>query len=254
MRMIVITTTATLRPDILERTLSSFRQYMFTDDILRRIRVEMVINIDPAGPGDVREVMDVPGRYFSVIATRNPVQAGFPAAFRWAWSKAAESLSALYVFHLEDDWILSRPIDVLDMIRVLESNPDLAVLRLPAFHAGTETMKNWNLHFPWNGSFYECPEDLKITAGFCGHPSLIRMEFVKNSAHLLEGDRNPEKQFHRGGPPELLREVLRWRYGVYASPGSLPAIRDIGREWMVKNNLSKAGSKAFFTHWERYNA
>lgn len=252
--MIVITTTATLRPDILERTLSSFRKNLFTDEALRAFPTELILNIDPAGDGSVRDVLAVARAHFPTSAVRTPQTAGFPQAFKWTWMQAAEHASSLFVFNLEDDWGLSRPVDLVDMLRILMADPDLALLRLPAFYAGAVSMKNWNLHFPWNGSFYECPEALKITAGFCGHPSLIRRAFVRDTAPLLDPSRNPEKQFHRGGPPEILKEALAWRYGVYGKPGQEPAIQDIGREWMIKNNLAKAGSKAYFTHWERTNA
>lgn len=250
--MIVITTTATRRPEILRKTLESFYYHLFGD--LQDTQAGLILNIDPVGPGLAEDVIRIARRYFSVIAIRHPMRPSFSEAFKWTWDMARRHKEASYVFNLEDDWKLLYPVDIKNMIEILESEPELALLRLPAFPAGADNMKNWNLFFPWNGRFYECPENLKITAGFCGHPSLIKMDFVRAVAPLLDGKRNPEKQFHRGGPPELLKEVARWRYGVYARPGDPPAISDIGRKWMTRNNLSKAGSKAYFTHWEEVDA
>lgn len=251
--MIVITTTATRRPEILARTFESFRQYLFTDAVLEKIPVELIINVDPVGQGTLRDMISVARAHFQVITLRDPEAPSFPAAFKWAWYQAAEHVTARYVFHLEDDWELQRPIDLEAMIGLMEEFSGLALLRLPAFAAGPEVMKNWNLQFPWCGKFYECPKDLRIAAGFCGHPSLIKIEFVRNAAWFLSPEKNPEKQFHCG-PRLLLDEVSKWRYGVYARPGDPPAIQDIGRKWMIENNLCKAGSKAFFTHWEEANA
>jgi len=254
MAVIVITTTATLRPEILAKTLETFRSNLFTDEALRLFPTELILNIDPAGHGSATSVMEIARAYFPVSAVRCPAAPSFPKAFMWAWLTAAQHKTARYVFHLEDDWELMGPVSLEDMIRTIEQTSDLGVLRLPAFFAGKVSMKNWNIHFPWNGQFYECPEDLRIAAGFCGHPSLIRMEFVRNAAPLLEGSRNPEKQFHRGGPSLLLKEVAKWRYGVWGAPGRPPIIRDIGRQWMIKNSMAKSGSKAFFTNWEKVNA
>lgn len=246
---IVITMTATRRPEILERTLASFRENMFTDET-----PDLILNVDPVGPGDLRKVMRTARKYFPVTACRVPGRPSFPAAFKWAWLQASQAREAEFVFNLEDDWELLRPVDLEGMTATLRSSKDLAILRLPAFPAGWEHMKNWNLFYPWTGAFFECPEDLRITAGFCGHPSLIKIAFVRAAAPLLDDTRNPEKQFHRGGPAALIEEVVRWRYGVFAEPGDGPAIRDIGREWMAKAGLQKAGNKAFFTHWEEAHA
>ena len=110
-------------------------------------------------------------------------------------------------------------------------------------------MKNWKYFYPFNGEFFECPKHLRREVGFCGHPSLIRGEFVQNIAPYLDQEKNPEKQFHHGRP-ELMQEIDCWRYGVFAEPNQPPAIRDIGRKWMIQNKFKKAGSKAFFTQWE----
>ena len=48
----------------------------------------------------------------------------------------------------------------------------------------------------------------------------------------------------------LIKEVLKWRYGVYGGRAQPASVRDIGRDWMVENGLRKAGSKAWFTTWE----
>lgn len=56
---------------------------------------------------------------------------GFAGAIQSGWSWAAD---ADYVFHLEDDFLFNKPIDVTGMIAVLENNPDvvqMALLRQP---------------------------------------------------------------------------------------------------------------------------
>ena len=249
--MIDVTITATMRSYIFRQTVSSFKKYLFKDDLFKGKPPSVIINIDPVGPDpDVRFVLSVVRQYLSrIVFIRVPGEPSFPKAFKWVWSQT----EADFVFHLEDDWELLRPIDLGRMIEVMKSKPDLAALRLPWKATQADSMKNWRYFFPWNGEFFECPTELKRAVGFCGHPSLIRGEFVRNTVKLLDPTRNPEKQFHHGDPA-LLEEVDKWRYGVFARPNEPSAIRDIGRKWMVANGWRKAGSKAFFTTWEKIDA
>jgi len=136
------------------------------------------------------------------------------------------------------------------MIEILNDEKDLALLRLPQFKSTEDKMKNWDKFFPWNGKYFECPDELRKVVGFCGHPSLIKGEFIKKCAPLLNMELNPEKQFHGDNQP-LVDEVMKWRYGVFSKPNHPAYIKDLGREWMLKNDLKKKGDKAWFTEWEK---
>jgi len=233
--------TATKRPDVLAKTLDSFKKNLFKD-----APVTVFLNVDPVGSTcDPRVLLEVVLDYFPNVVWRNPAIPDFAKAFKWCWMQS----SADWVFHLEDDWELLRPVDMGKLISILEKNKDLALLRLPFFYSGEDRMKNWNKFFPWNGEFYECPKEMRQGVGFCGHPSLIKGEFVHSIAPHLSEESNPEKQFHHINT-KVINEVLKWRYGVYGVPISPPFLKDLGRKWMVQNNLKKKGSKAFFTTWE----
>lgn len=237
--------TATLRPELLYQTLKSF-----TDKLLPALKCRAIINVDPVGIKGVtqKEVVDVCREFFSNTLSNTPKRASFPHAFKWAWSQAR----APWVFHLEDDWELVRLIDLDAMINLFNKYENLVVLRLPYKVAGTSDMKNWNLFFPWNGEFFECPKDQILRAGMCGHPSLIRGSFVRKAAVRVAQDKNPEKQFHHRNS-ELKRLQEGCRFGVFAQPGDPIAIVDIGRGWLEANGLGKKGTKAFFTEWEEVN-
>lgn len=237
-----IVMTATIRPEVLDKTLESFMRNMFSSANCR-----LIINIDPVGRKDVTQddVLDVARKYFSSIFFNTPDVANFPAAFKWAWSMAGTE----YVFHLEDDWDLGRPIDLQDMVAIFGRHENLAILRLPYTRSTEDNIKTWNRFFPWNGDYYACPNGERASLGMCGHPSLIRGKFIKRTWPFIDILKNPEKQFHHGSPG-LIAEVLNWQYGIYAKPGEPPAIRDIGRRWLNANGLRKRGSKAFFTEWE----
>jgi len=242
--MIDITMTAVRRPEILKRTLHSFYTKCFAP-IIHQCR--LVVNIDPVGDNvPAHEMVPIIEAFFKYYHVRMPIDPSFPEAFRWTW----ENVSAPYVFHLEDDWELLYNVDIFDMIRMMENHPRIASLRLPFFRSTQKDMKNWNLFFPWNGEYFECPEDLRKTAGFCGHPALLRSEFVQKCAPLIDTRLNPEKQFH-GGNDALVQEVLNWSYGVYGQPNQSQMINDIGSVWRAQNKYKKAGNKAFFTQWEK---
>lgn len=236
-----VTITACVRPDLLMKTLDSFFL-----NLLWQADCRIIINVDPVGWSDDPETMEKVCRYYSSEVISNfPDRPGFGKAFKWAWDQAETD----YVFHLEDDWKLLRKVSLSSMVEILEKNSDLASLRLPQFKTDGEKMKNWNLFFPWNGQFYECPKELRIGGGFCGHPSLIKGVFVQRCRILIDENKNPEKQFHTGNK-ELVAEHLRWRYGVYAYPGDSNYIEDMGRKWVEYNGWKKKGSKAYFTVWE----
>ena len=242
--MIEILMTATKRPEIIERTLRSFKAKLF-----RNIPARLIVNIDPVGPGTTKDVLDVMGEYFRVKSVNLPEVPHFGRAFKWVWSQAEADLC----FWLEDDWELIRPLSLLDMMEVMFETPDLASLRLNWKPTKQWAMKNWKFYFLWvqvnKSGFFECPRKDRQEVGFCGHPSLLRGAFVRKCAQWIDANLNPEKQFHNGNE-RLIREVLKWRYGVYGGQNQPPSVRDIGREWIVSHGYRKKANKAWFTQWE----
>jgi len=240
--VIEVTITATNRREVLFRTLSSFME-----NLLFRCNVEAIVNVDNVGDeGSPESVIRTVELFLPIKTSRRSLEPNFPEAFSFCW----QSVDADWVLHLEDDWQLLKRVEIRDMLKILDEEEDLALLRLPQFKSTEKTMKNWDKFFDWNGKYFECPNDLRQAVGFCGHPSLIKGEFIRKCAPLLRTDLNPEKQFH-GDNPELVAEVLKWRYGVFGAPNSSPYIKDLGREWMVNNGYKKKGSKAWFKVWEK---
>lgn len=231
----------TLRPNLLFQTL-----YSFDLNLVGNYSRRCVVNIDPMGDSEADQVWAICRMFFEQVKVRESKEPHFGKAVKWLWEQVEND----WVFHLEDDWRLNRSVNLNEMISIMESEKDLAILRLPQFKSCEKDMKNWNKFFPWNGRYYECPEELRGGLGVCGHPSLIRGEFIKRVVPMMDANRNPEKQFHSKSGP-LMEEVLRWRYGVYGKPGWNPVITDLGRRWMVENGFRKKGNKAFFTEWER---
>jgi hypothetical protein len=245
---VLVALCACKRINLIYKTITSMME-----NLLGRVECDAILTVDPVGheQDTARKIIRLVETYMEVIMSRESLDAHFGAAMYHLWSMAANYKDEYdYVFNLEDDWELLQKVDIFEMIKILEEEPDLALLRLPQFRSDADKMKNWDKFFPWNGKYFECPDELRKGVGYCGHPSLIKMEFVANCAPLINPELNPEKQFH-GDNEKLVEEVMKWRYGVFSKPNHPNYIQDLGREWMVRNNFKKAGSKAFFTTWEK---
>ena len=244
-----ITMTATRRPGILDITLNSFYNLMFKPKA--SLINNVFVNIDPVGPGTLNDTIDICRKYFphDKLIVHSPNTPSFGKAFVWTWTQTLSTESAC-VFHLEDDWELQREVDLHQMFLLLYLYPDLALLRLSAFPSGAHIMKCWDKFISWNGTFFEVPPNLRGLLGFCGHPSLIRKDFIRHITPYMDEDKNPEKQI-KGNHPVFGPYIRGSRFGVYQKQDSEALVRDIGRQWMIKTGYRKAGSKAYFMQWEK---
>jgi hypothetical protein len=243
-----ITITATSRPEILRRTLQSFNTNMFRfhSSLIRNV----FINVDPVGTADPKETIRVCSEVFDpkIVTAHVPSTPSFPKAFIWTWQQTLSTDSAC-VFHLEDDWELLRPVDMQQLFLLLYLYPDLTSLKLSAFASATHVLKCWDKFCTWNGTFFEVPPNLRGLLGFCGHPTLLRKEFVRAVLPYLDDTKNPEKQI-KGSHPQFGQYILSHRFGWYHGQDEPAAVKDIGRQWMIDNGFRKSGSKAWFTEWE----
>jgi len=236
--------TATRRPEILNRTLSSFRERLF--GAKRDLR--LIINIDPVGHEECTtdDVLRVCEMYFDRVVHRAPDKPSFPRAFHWAWSTAETET----IFHLEEDWELLRTFD-LDLMNYSVQTVPFAHLRLSQWKSEAR-LKNWKwfLEYDKENCAFMIPKDVTGTIGFCGHPSLNHRDFIKTCVEHMDPDRNPEKQI-KWRNKALWEKVGHMNFGVFQHPHEPAAVRDTGRKWMIKHGWAKAGNKEHFITWEK---
>jgi hypothetical protein len=247
-----ITCTATLRPELLERTLSSFTKHLFRQCIER---ARLIINIDCAGADPdlkdkkINEILSVIDHYpFREVTFRIGDPPHFGHAFVWCMNQIETPL----FFHLEEDWEMIMDIDFEEMMNTMDVDYKLVHLRLSTFVSGEKTCKNWNKFLDWNGMYFEVKPDERGVIGWAGHPSLNRSFFIQHMLKFINKDKNPEKQIKgvRGNHPR--NDLFTYyHFGSFHPQNSGKAIIDIGRQWMVDKGYAKAGNKAFFTRWER---
>ena len=246
-----ITMTAVQRPAILERTLKSFRDNLFRPNLL--IDYQLIINVDPIGElVSISYIHDLCADFFPHPIVVTQTKAHFGRAFHRVWSIASYR-DAEFIFHLEDDWEITRTVDLFAMIDCMCRNPEIAMLRLSTVgNDGGPCINQWGHKFPWNGRYYEIPKEDRAKLRVAGHPAIIRPEFISQVLPFLDPEKNPEKQMALNNP-DIGPIIDSYCFGVWNHPGLPANIRDIGREWMIKKGFNKQGNKAWFTQWEQTN-
>ena len=216
------TTTAMARPEIIDRTYSSFSKNLIG---LNMKESRLFINIDPL-PVDIdrNEVVKVAKKYFKEVHVNMPPIANFTKAVNWCWSNAKTDL----IFHLEDDWELTQKISVPKMIQHFKDLPNLMEVALRAY----------------NYSYKSLPLS----------PCIIHKRYYKKVAGRLNETINPEIQL-RGKKFKIKMPVLSGgvpRDGKLVMYSNDIVIKDIGRKWMNQSKYKKpTGKKGHFITWEK---
>ena len=232
--MIDITITSTLRPDVLEETLISFKTKLFNEGDYR-----IIINIDPVGNKKVTQddVESVVRKHFDDVIVNKPVTANFSKALIWCWSQCESK----YVFNLEDDWTLNKTVDINELKHLLETNDNLASIRLNKRN-NTETMKGVKYSQKFNHIIGKHRYD-----SFSLNPSIIKKEFIDACLKGMIGNTNPETQL-RDRKCSLYEKVIsKWDYAVYGNFGDKSLIVDIGSKWRCDRGLTN--KKKNWTTW-----
>jgi hypothetical protein len=222
--MITFTTTATVRPELIEATYLNFTNNLKGINLKK---CELVINIDPMPTDRLLErpkIIEIAKKYFGTVTYNFPEVANFPMALRWVWTNTKTQ----YVFNLEDDWRLGANIEIPQLIKILENNPNAIGVSLNAY------------------LFASNPNRIRLS------PGLFRGDWVREVAKHLHANRCPEKQVRTTVPANLIKPMLN--FPDYKNPklGKI-VVFDTGREWrqrrgLVKNNQNE---NVGFTTWKK---
>lgn len=216
--MIDFTTTATCRPEVLRQTLTSFSENLLGVDMSKSF---LHLNIDPVpDKGDWTTTYEVASSFFAKVHINVPKVASFPAAVKWCWSQPRTR----FFFHLEDDWIMKRPIVIDEMIAILLAQADLSCVNLRAYN------------FP--------DGDSRI----CLSPCLMRTEHARVISERLSITANPEKQLR----PVAFDNPEGGKHGGFLGM-QVPldvVLKDIGRTWLATSGWKKT-KVTHFTTWEK---
>jgi len=115
------------REGLLQRTLDSFDKMIKLDGDMKWLQ-RLLID-DSANPSYNQYIVDNfldAGRFTGAIF--HPIRLGFCRSIWDAWRRL--EVGSDFVFHLEDDFLFLREIQLRDMVRVLRTEPDLAQIAL----------------------------------------------------------------------------------------------------------------------------
>ena len=227
---------AARRPDLLERTLSSFFQNLIRNFSINRV----IVNIDPlfGDDHDHERCISVLKSYFGdpplMLTVRSPEQPGFCAAVKKNWLATTTD----YILHLEDDWLLNRPVhaDILHFfqdkrvtqVSFLSKEKYWDTRRKGYIHAWRRRPKIFGIKLPYPKTTLPL---------FTTSPSFLRGSFARKAASLMIERLDPEKQFFTHTNPELQAYVAPYRNRLH---GDDIIVTDIGRTWRAERKIEKA--------------
>lgn len=200
------TTTACNRPEILEQTYQSYTRNLKNINFKQST---LYINIDPVPDNtNISDMITVARKYFGNVIYNTPTEPNFAQAILWC----LQQVKGEYFFHLEDDWILLREVNIHDMIDII---------KLPNVSQCILNKKNIN------------PKELYEPAFI---PSLFLTKIVNVYIKLMNNESNPESQMKN-----IFRQNI-FQIQKYKSQSFAPHIelsRDIGREWLKSNGIKR---------------
>ena len=225
---------ATRRPDLLAQTLSTFEEGLF-----RHFRVTRIIaNVDPlfGTAKEQRECVALIRRYDPDASITQPGGAGFAAAVARTWAASTADI----ILHLEDDWLLKRPVHPADLEAMVR---DRRVGQVSFNHAGKDWSQRRKGRFCYTrGRRYTAfgvrlPFKHRVPL-FLTAPSFFAGDFARHAAQLMNPNFDPEKQFCRGLNPLLESYVLPFKNLILGENPDF-YIEDIGRAWRERRGIVK---------------
>lgn len=201
------TTTACVRPELLDQTYSSLDNVLVDVDL--KTEGVLYINIDPV-PGSseqaINEELEVARSHFSEVYHRVGEPGGnFSRAASWTLSQPTGE----YFFNVEDDWLFNGKICIQEYINKIKFDTRDSILQCIV---GQKYFQNL-IHFP---------------------PSLFQTAIIQSilTQHPIPENENPERWLRELKDPKQLVD-----YNVTSLGGV--TCRDNGRKWMNSQGYSK---------------
>jgi hypothetical protein len=212
------------RGEYLTRTLTSFER-LVTGPITSRI-----IHDDSADPAYAAWLKTTFSQY-TIVST--PARSGFNGAMQSAWTYLDQFATEPYVFHLEDDFLFTRPVDLVAMVQVLQTFPHLAQMAL--------RRQPWNDAEREAGGVVEQNPEAYTERSMLGHKWLEHRQFWTTNPsiypRMMCGWSWPDGAHSEGvftqrllaaGLPEPLAGAVR--FGYWGNRTDAPWVEHIGHE------------------------
>ena len=223
MFQIDVAMTAALRPEIIERTLTSIRSKLHWAGGFNLI-------VDIASVGDKqysqKQVEKGIRNYFPEAKVRIKKDSFQAEALKWTWRNS----NSPYMLQWEDDWVLERDIYLQDVMNKMKSWYGYICF---------DRIKKSVLDYPgYKDHFVKTDHTIweRIKGkSLGGPPALMKAEYVKAALRLIDGTKCLDTMSH-----EPLTETLldNWGVAVYLrEDGEGNLVRDIGKDWRKERGL-----------------
>ena len=240
--MIDVAMTASIRPDVIIRTLESIG----TNITYRPLR--LIVDISHVG-----EVHKYSQDYCIEVIKNCCTQYGIDLVYRklplslqaealkWTWSKADTD----FVLQWEDDWVLLQKIDITVLMQLMNKH-QFGMLYFDRY-------KKSVVDYPgYKGVFNKLTNNTYVRIkgkSLGGPPALLKKEYIKAVLPLIKD----EVCLDTISPTKEVQEVLKnWSIGVYYhTKGNL--VKDIGKEWKERNNLIMRKNTKVGVQWIKKN-
>lgn len=217
------------RPDLLARTLASFGPNLF-----EALRFKGVyVNIDPfcGTDADGRACAALVRDHFPDARIFTPETAGFAAAVRRLWA----ATQADFVLHLEDDWLIHRPLAPAEVSALFGPQTGSAT-----FFTDVKSRRGGAFQLARRRRVTD--DGRRLRERFNCHttsPCFMRGGFARQAAALMVDNLDPEAQFSEGINPALETFAAEWTCPFIFGPGETSLIEDIGRVWRETRGIAK---------------
>lgn len=205
------------RHDILRMTVDSLIDNMVNIDFSNST---IYINIDKIEFIDkIEDQRDKTKEYlskiFKEVITNEPEYPNFSNALKWCWTQPKEEL----FFHIEDDWLLEKEVDIENIIPLFE-DPNLFAVNLRAYH-------------------FSGPRPCLLQAiyrkSFCNKFASKLIETI-NPENSLRSYAKSNKNLYNIHYPEGINDIV---------------LKDIGRDWLKFKGLKRNQISSKFVKYER---
>ena len=226
MNSIDLTLVAGSRPELLQRTLESFKKHVFGFVPISKV----FVNIDRHGgsESDRSECVEIILSFFPDACVSTPSISSFGSAVKHLWSLPQTE----NFLHLEDDWVAIQDIR-LDRLKL----PPVARTKqwfLVKPQVSQSILTSYRFR-PVRGIPFFLPNP--TSPAFTTSPSILNSAFAHRVSQLMKPDLNPEKQMFNGLNPSLEEELKNFRSKALVSWWEKPLITDIGREWQKARGI-----------------
>ena len=225
--MIDITMTAiACRPEILEQTLVSLSENLKSSKPLR-----LIIDIAPGRElgGSQGLLFSIAMLYFEQELICRMVDPSLQAeAIKWAWLRS----NAEFVLHWEDDWVLTRGLDLDKVEECFDFYPNIGQVFFDRYKKSVLDYPGYKGKFTKvNPTFYL----RNMPTGLAGPPALLLNDYKSGVLPLIKNNQCLDITSRGNAAKEFLS---LWRVGMYmGEDGKGNLVKDIGKSWRVERGL-----------------